>query len=355
MTKKIFFVTVVLLFAFSFNAFASERTIAETRWNNFLETADLQYPAHDGQFTLGYTMRSCLISSNPSQEGTVLDSNLTSSGVYSLTDKIELTTSGLYGFSKLPSMLTTTQSDLGLKVQFMKNKLFTFAVSGSVLFNHSEEEGNESSSIDPNVTLFTNTNISKGIKLYNNFGLTHYGIDKFVEFNEKQMTNAIEFKFNEKNTLRLAHNMYYINIDDASHDYSGIYRGRFTDKLTYMLTLRNTPEFAGLRYTYVGNLFEYRPNTTDIYTAQFHVYSDYYLNFLQLDASKKIGNFKFSGGMNYYLPEGVTLPRVQLSGATKYYFTKHMALELGGNCRTTFRGFTPTYSTLTLKTAFVWE
>ena len=364
MTQKVFFVTLLLICVFfSTSAYATEKTIAETRWANFMETTDLQYPAHDGQFSTDYTMRLLLFYYfDPAKEGNILDSSCTANGVYSLSKNIELR--GSYSNSELINDLwTVKESLLGLKVKCYQNQTFALAVSPAVSFIHDEYLGDKTTILQGGVSVFTNLNLGKFVKLYNNFGYIR-PVDRDVVHSQKKLTNALEFDITSKNIIRVLHTGDFVHTNDINHNFGVTYRGQYSDKLTYIFSMQRSDYFYGdtpQKYVYINNLIEYKPTKNLILTGQFEKYNPQcYADYIQVDATQQMGKLQLACGFTHSFPYDVEGGRVtaknQLAGTVKYHFTKHWALSFGGNCKTSYsREHTTFYRTLTLKTALVWE
>lgn len=335
MTKRIILLSLILVLGLSLNIYAAEKTIAEEKWDNFLETANLLYAANTGELISSLDSITTLPLDQENMMGNLAWNNKMT---YSLTDNLEI--SGIYNATtqKAPEQSTKYFSKRyygSIKDKFITQGPLTVAIKGDAnYFKYTNSDNTDAyTTFTINGTVYSNLALNKHITLYNNFNIASKKDNEGAHWFSKSLTNCAELNFNEHNTLRV---LTWTSLNDMSSVQPFVYaifRSKLTDNFTYILDTQNLNSGIFNPYIVVNNIVEFKTLSATVITAQFSTgLSAGSEKTYSLDAAQKVGLLTVKAG--YWKNVSADESLATLSGGMKINFSEDCALGFEVNKNT---------------------
>lgn len=331
MTKKITLLTLVLVLGLSFSIYASDKTIADEEWDNFFQTANLEYTAHHGEFTstLGVNVPDPAYINEFDYIGSL--TQLT----YSLTDNLEI--SGYFNpstddvYQQFPNGYTRIYSG-SIKDKFFVTGPLTLAAKGTITYNQIPDQylynmapGNF---LSLNGKLYSNLSLGRLIKLYNNFSYTRVKYDSGLNLQGKSMANCVELNLGKTTTLRAIANTSLNDLNNLEPVFSAILRSQPVKGITF-ITDGVQSNNGSQDYIRINNVLELKPLASTVLTGQFQL--GYPANIIEpifsVNVSQKLGFLTLKAGYEGNLPNSY-YQFATISGEAKINFTKNFGIGL---------------------------
>lgn len=334
MTKKIIFLTLVLVLGLSVGISAScTKTIAEKEWDNFFQTADLEYTANNGEYiaTFGVNVP------DPAYPTELDYVGAATSLTYSLTDNLEIYggyTASTYDLNQQYPDDYYHYAVGSIKDKFLVAGPLTLAAKATVSYEKSPVYLNQLNSVNMNNNLtlngkiYSNLSLGKYIKLYNNFSYTRYEYEFFPGFDSKLMANCVELNLNH-NTLRVFAQTYLNDLNNLEPSYYAIFRSQPVKGITFISDASQSHGDYG-KYFAINNILELKPLPSTVLTGQLRfAYPDVMQKTIAVDATQKLGFLTLKAGYEGALPNAAEQFGT-LSGELKINFTKNFGLSFIG-------------------------
>lgn len=338
MRTKFILLSLLLVLGLSLNTYAVEKTIAEKKWDSFLETADLQYDAHDGELISSFETYTPLPLDNQD-----LWDNLTWSNkmIYALNDNLEI-----YGnyftstqLAVVDSVKYFTKQYYGaLKDKFITRGPLTVAIKGDANYFRYNNDGDDYiyTTFTVNGTVYSNLRLSNAVTLYNNLNLASKKDNEDTHWFSKSIINGVELNPDDHTTLRVASWTSLNDLGSMQPYFSAILRSKHNDNVTYILHAENQNSGILSPYIIFSNVVEFKNTPTEpnepatVLTAQLTtaLAADTGTAY-SIDGSQQFGLMTLKAGYSRNITSD-TKDVATLSGCLQLNFTAncHLGLEV---------------------------
>lgn len=312
---------VLFILMFSSGLLAAQKTIAEEQWDNFLETAKLDYSAFHGKLEVIAQVDAI---TDPWGEAELANGYIFSEMQYSLLDNLEIHSYVDYGdFYSAEYDFTGIDAYLGfLKLNVYNKNGLALTLKGYTSYMLDLSEANVGLKPDYGLKLYTNKTLNDKCTLYNNVNFTLSPAGDYLSF-----ANGLKYDFNEQNALQAITNTRFVGLTPLLA-FDVMYKHLVDDKTVYLgeVSKNYANDF------YLANTLESQINPSLTVTGQFDVDSTSG-GVLKANVRQTVGPLIFNAGGKFELTDGLGEASVNSSIGLNLF--DHVILALSG----TYGGF----------------
>lgn len=316
----IFSVSLLLILCYTSVLMATEKTLVEEKWENYLETANLEFDTYHGKFQAsgGFSYDDLF---DMSYLHSIIDCQ------YGIYNNLEFDGYIDFGIQNTDSMVDEDNLDAfgaALKYKIYNQNGYTVTTKGYVTFKQNYQFPEDGP--DYGFTLFSNVDLTEDLTLYNNAYILSHDFD----FNSAALVNGFNYTIDEHSALK---GYLFSNFNMASEDFtfkvSSLYKNQFSDKFTYLLEIEKTVDST---FNLITNTIENKITPSLTLTGEFsYNTSKAYYNVLLFNLHQKYGSFDLDNTYQFTLPGRSSTSKHFISSEATYNLIDNMDIIFAVN------------------------